>query len=195
MKKLGIVLLLLPTICFAQKKKHWYNNYWVSANVSLLHSIAKRGTGLSIDAGRNLKPNIKAGVGYTFLQFDIITKVDVLNLYLEKSINSKNNQLYFFVKPGIAIPKKAKAIAETYSSFEYDNKKFGLNMQLGAGIRWKVNRHSFFLNGGYNITKYSFTTKQDILPVNPYNPFFEDPIFHTYKIYHSNILVNLGFTL
>jgi hypothetical protein len=196
MKKILLFFLVLfPTLCLAQKKKSWVKDYWVSTNLSLLHSIEKRGAGISFDAGRNLKYGIKIGAGYTFLQFDLITKIDVINAYLEKGIDGKNNALFFFAKPGIAIPKKAKQIAVKYSPYEYEDKKNGLNLLLGSGIRWKVKRHSFFLSAGYNITKYSFTAKESVLAVNPYNPFVENPIIHIYKLSNNNVIVNIGFTL
>lgn len=195
MKKIILIIFILPSICFAQQKKHWVDDYWLSANVSLLYSIEKRGSAASIDFGRNFKHGFKAGVGYSFLQQNINTKVDVINAYLEKSIDTKRNALFFFAKPGIAIPKKSELIAAKISPYEYDTKKNGLNLQLGSGIRWKVNRHSFFLNAGYNITKYSIITKQYIMPINPYNPFVDDPIIHKYKWTYNNILVNIGFTL
>jgi hypothetical protein len=68
-------------------------------------------------------------------------------------------------------------------------------MQFGTGIMWKVKRHSFLLSAGYNITKYSIITKEYVVPVNPYNPFIDAPIFHNYKLSYTNILVNIGFTL
>jgi hypothetical protein len=195
MKKIILILLLLPTIIFAQQKKQWIDNYWLSTNLSLLFSTEKRGTAISVDIGRNVKHNFKIGLGYSFLLLDVDTKVDVINAYLEKSINAKNNALFFFVKPGIAIPKKAEMLASKISPYQYEHKKNGFNIQLGSGIRWKVNRHSFFMSAGYNITNYSFTTKEYVQPVNPYNPFVEDAILHNYKWSYSNIFVNLGFTL
>jgi hypothetical protein len=195
MKTIIIFFLLIPIFCSGQQKNHWVDNYWVSTNLSLLHSVEKRGGGISFDIGRAIKNTYKAGIGYTFMQFDLDTKVDALNLYLEKSINTKKNALFFFAKPGISIPKRANLIASKFSQFDYVGKKNGFNIQLGSGIRWKVNRHSFFLSGGYNKTSFSFTSNQFLQPVNPYNPFVEDPIKHTYKLSYSNIIVNLGFTL
>jgi hypothetical protein len=195
MKKVIIIILLSPIFCTAQQKNHWIDNYWFSTNLSLLHSIEKRGAGISFDVGRNINNICKAGLGYTFIQFDLNTQVDVVNVYLEKSIDAKRNALFFFAKPGIAIPKKAMVLADKISPYEYEGKKSGFNIQLGSGIRWKVKRHSFFLSAGYNKTNFSFTAIQFVQPVNPYNPFIDDPINHTYKLSYSNIIVNLGFTL
>ena len=108
---------------------------------------------------------------------------------------SKNKALFFFAKPGLAIVKKAKSLSNKLSPYEYINKKNGLNVQIGSGIRWKIKRHSFFLNGGFNVTNFSFLTKQFVIPVNPYNPFIEEPILHTYKLNYKNIFFSLGFTL
>jgi hypothetical protein len=195
MKKLFLVIIILPTICFAQQKKQWLDKYWLSTNLSLLFSVEQKGTAANVDIGKTFKHGLKVGLGYSFLQFDINTKVDVVNAYLEKSIDTKSKALFFFAKPGIAIPKKIEILATKISPYEYNSKKNGFNIQLGSGIRWKVKRHSFFLSAGYNITNYSFTTKEFVRPVNPYNPFVDDPIIHNYKWRYSNILVNLGFTL
>jgi hypothetical protein len=195
MKKIFLMMLIFPATCFAQQKKHWIDNYWLSTNLSLLYSVQKRGTAASIDVGRNFSPGFKAGAGYSFLQLDENTNVDVISAYLEKSIDTKTKALFFFAKPGVAIPKKTKTIASKISPYEYDNKKNGLNMQFGTGIMWKVKRHSFLLSAGYNITKYSIITKEYVVPVNPYNPFIDAPIFHNYKLSYTNILVNIGFTL
>ncbi len=195
MKKIFLMLLILPAACFAQQKKQWITNYWLSTNLSLLYSVQKRGTAASVDVGRNFSSGFKLGAGYSFLQLNENANVDVINAYLEKSIDTKTKALFFFAKPGIAIPKKTKTMASKISPYEYEDKKNGLNMQFGTGIRLKVKRHSFFLSAGYNITKYSITTKEYLLPVNPYNPFIDAPIFHNYKFSYSNILVNIGFTL
>ena len=195
MKYIIIFFWILPQIGIGQQKKSWIDHYWVSANLSLLHSIEKRGSGFCIDMGRNFKSNYKLGIGYSFLQFDEITKVNVVNVYLEKSINAKNNQLFFFAKPGITLPHHIKILAANKSPYEFYEKQNGYNLQLGSGIRWKVNRHSFFLNGGYTITNFSFTAKEFLVPINPYNPFADDPINHKYKLSYSNIIVNIGFTL
>ena len=195
MKNIFLLILLLPNFCAAQKKKNWINDYWFSTNLSLLHSIEKRGASLNFDVGKNFIHNFKIGAGYSFLLLDLDTRVDVINAYFEKSIDTKNNALFFFAKPGIAIHKNTLNLASKISPYEYMGKKNGFNFQIGSGIRWKVKRHSFFLSAGYNFTNYSFTTKEYIQPVNPYNPFVEDAIIHNYKWSYSNILVNLGFTL
>ncbi len=195
MKYIFLIALLLPNFCEAQKKKNWINDYWFSTNISLLHSIKKRGNALSFDVGKNFKHNSKIGVGYSFLLLDLDTKVDVINAYFEKSIDTKNNALFFFAKPGLAIPKNTLTLASKISPFEYVGKKNGFNFQFGSGIRWKVKRNSFFLSAGFNFTNYSFTTKEYLQPVNPYNPFEENFVLHNYKWNYSNILVNLGFTL
>jgi hypothetical protein len=111
MKKIFLMMLIFPATCFAQQKKHWIDNYWLSTNLSLLYSVQKRGTAASIDVGRNFSPGFKAGAGYSFLQLDENTNVDVISAYLEKSIDTKTKALFFFAKPGVAIPKKTKTIA------------------------------------------------------------------------------------
>lgn len=195
MKKILIILFTFPCFCFAQQKKHWLDYYWLSNNLSLLYTVENKATGASIDLGRNFKHGLKLGAGFGFIQFDENTKVDIVNAYFEKSIDSKNKALFFFAKPGLAIVKKAKSLSNKLSPYEYVNKKNGLNVQIGSGIRWKIKRHSFFLNGGYNVTNFSFLTKQFVIPVNPYNPFIEEPILHTYKLNYKNIFFSLGFTL
>lgn len=195
MKKILIILFIFPCFCFAQQKKHWLDHYWLSNNLSLLYTVENKATGASIDLGRNFKYGLKLGAGFGFIQFDENTKVDIVNAYFEKSIDSKNKALFFFAKPGLAIVKKAKSLSNKLSPYEYVNKKNGLNVQIGSGIRWKIKRHSFFLNGGFNVTNFSFLTKQFVIPVNPYNPFIEEPILHTYKLNYKNIFFSLGFTL
>ena len=195
MKKILVILFIFPCICFAQQKKHWIDHYWLSSNLSLLYTYENRATAASIDVGRNFKPGLKLGAGYGFIHFDENTKVNIVNAYFEKSIDTKNRALFFFAKPGLAIVKKAKSLSNKLSPYEYVTKKNGLNVQIGSGIRWKIKRHSFFLNGGYNVTNFGFVTKQYVLPVNPYNPFVEEPIIHNYKLNYKNIFMSLGFTL
>jgi len=195
MKISFIILLIFPMICFAQQKKHWVDNYWLSTNLSLLYSIENLGNAAAIDIGRSFKHGFKIGAGYNFVQFDEDTKVDVVNAYFEKSIDTKTKSLFFFAKPGIAIPKKAKILSNKISPYEYVAKKNGFNFQVGSGIRWKIKRHSFFLNAGYNITNFSFDTREFIMPVNPFNPFVEEPIMHNYRLNYKKIFMSIGFTL
>ncbi len=195
MKKLFIICtLLFPTLINAQNK-NWLNKYWLSTNISLLYSNEKKGTGFSIDAGRNFKYGLKAGVGYSFLQFAANKKVDIINAYLEKSIDVDKSALFFFAKPGIAIPNKPKIQVKEFSFYDYENAKSGLNFQFGSGIRWKIKRHSYFLSAGYNISQYEFTTKQSLRFINPLNPFETETIYHNYKLAYTKLFINIGFTL
>jgi hypothetical protein len=195
MKKIFIIIGFFISLSTNAQKKNWVDNYWLSTNVSLLFSNEKRGTGMSIDAGRNFKYGIKVGLGYSFLQFDADKKADILNAYFEKSIDAEKRSLFFFAKPGIAIANKPKKQAEKISYFEYESAKTGLNLQLGSGIRWKIKRHSYFLSAGYNISQYSLITKESIKFINPINPDLIETVYHTYKWNYNKILVNIGFTL
>jgi hypothetical protein len=177
------------------QKKNWIDKYWLSTNISLLFSNDKRGTGLSIDAGRNFKHGIRLGAGYSFLQFDENKKVDIVNAYIEKSIDTDKRSLFFFAKPGIAMPNKAKTLASKISFYEYRDAEAGLNLQLGTGIRWKIKRHSYFLSAGYNITQYSFNTTEKLRFVNVFIPETFEEVIHNYKFSYNKILINIGFTL
>ncbi len=189
-----LVAFIFPQAVNAQKK-NWIDQYWVSASVSLLFGNDKMGTGYAVDAGRNFEHGFKAGVGFGYLQFDAFKKATIFNAYLEKGIAFDKKALFFFAKPGIAIPIKPKEQANKISFYDYDNAKMGGNLQFGSGIRWKIKRHSYFINAGYNITGYSFTTKETIGFVDPFNPVFNETIIHKYKLSYTNILVNIGFTL
>lgn len=194
MKKIFLgFAFLLPIITNAQKKK-WINNYWISSNASFLYSSEKRDIGFSVDAGRNLKKNFKAGIGYSFIQFSSEKNVAVINAVLEKSIEAEKRALYFFVKPGFAFPLKPKVQVKNFSYYAFENSKPGLNLQLGSGIRWKINRHGYFLNAGYNISRYNFTTKQTVT-YNLINNLQTETILHKYKIGYNKIMVNIGFIL
>jgi hypothetical protein len=188
------ITFIIPITVNAQKND-WINNYWVSTNVSLLFGNDKLGTGFAVDVGRDFKHAVKAGIGLAYLQFDSYKNATIINFYLEKSISSDKRDLFFFAKPGIAIPNRPKDQASKISFYEYKNAKMGGNLQFGSGIRWKIKRHSYFISTGYNFTNYSFTTKQTIGIVNPLNPSLAENIIHNYRLSYSNILVNIGFGL
>ncbi len=194
MKKLILYFaILLPIITNAQKK-NWIKNYWISANTSFLFDTDKRHIGFSVDAGRNLKHNLKAGIGYSYIQFDKEKNIAVVNAIVEKSIEADKRALYFFAKPGIAIPLKPKVHVKNFSYYEFENYKAGFNLQLGSGIRWKINRHGYFLNAGYNISNYSFTTKQTVT-YNVINTLKTETHYHTYKVGYNKVMINIGFIL
>ncbi len=195
MKKALIICALFYSTLINAQNKNLLDKYWLSTNISLLYSNEKRGTGLCIDAGRNFKYGLKAGIGYGFLQFAANKKVDIINAYLEKSIEVDKRALFFFAKPGVAIPNKPKTQVKEFSFYEYENAKAGLNFQFGSGIRWKIKRHSYFLSAGYNISQFEFTTKQSLRFINPLNSFETEIIYHNYKLAYNKFLINIGFTL
>jgi hypothetical protein len=197
MKRFALFYLIaLPIIADAQKKGSSINNYWIASNISLLFDTDYKGTGIGIEAGRYLKKGIAVGMGYNFLQLNNTNKVNVLQATIEKSIGDKKSKLFFFAKPGIAFAKNQKLQTTKYTNLEYYKSKAGFNLQVGSGIRWMINRHSYFLNAGYNFTNYTLYTKEyQSVPVDPYNPFFEDAVVHTYKLNFTKLIISIGFTL
>jgi hypothetical protein len=201
MKKYILLLNVLITIsCIAQQKNKWYDKYWAGANVSILFSSETNtnnsgiSVGANVDVGKNLKNNYKLGVGYGHLQFDAITKINTLTIYSEKSFTSKKRALFFFAKPGIAFAVNKLELANALSWFEYYKSTPGFQLQVGSGIRWMINRHSYFISAGYNSTKYKIFSKEYPVAVDPYNPFVDEPIVHTLKLHHTKVMVNFGFT-
>ena len=97
MKKLFIICLIFPSFCLGQKNNNWLKNYWLSSNVSIIYSVENVGTAVAADVGRSFKKGFKIGAGYNFLQFDKATQLDVVHVYLEKSIDTKSRALFFLL--------------------------------------------------------------------------------------------------
>ena len=66
-------------------------------------------------------------------------------------------------------------------------------MQAGAGIKWMVGRHNFFISTGVTKAAYSIYTTEYPVPVDPYNPFVENPVSHQYKFKFARLAFNMGF--
>jgi hypothetical protein len=95
----------------------------------------------------------------------------------------------------MALPSKPKEQLTTVSRFDFEKTKLGMYLQGGVGIRWMVNRHRFFISTGLSKTTYGFTAKQFTVPVDPYNPLYEEAILRQYKFAFTRMQFNMGFTL
>jgi hypothetical protein len=203
MKTLLILILLVNSvICNGQQKKCWIDNYWASANVSILLTASDYetntktiGTGFTIEAGRNLLKKYRVGLGYSLIQLNEIDKIKTYNIYIEKFIKDKSRELYFFAKPGIACVANANEMISKVNRFELNKSKAGFNFQVGTGIRWKIKRNSFNLGAGYHLIKYSIVSNEYPIAVDPYNPFEQPLIKHTYKFEKSRVVINIGISL
>lgn len=195
--KVKIILLCLitlsTTITNAQLKK-WYKNYWVGGNVAFLLSTESKATGFAVNAGRNIK-SFKVGLDYQSIDFTTYTRVKIVSLYFDKSIEGKGNQLYFFAQPGLAYISNGKKELSYITGYEYKGNNPGMNVQIGSGIRWMVKHHSFYLRAGFNATSYTLLANDYPFPLNPYNPFKEDIVVHKYTKTFNKIEVRFGFNL
>ena len=189
-----LCLIILSTTNTNAQSKKWYKNYWAGGNIAFLLSTQSNATGFAINAGRNIK-TFKVGLDYQLIDFTTYTKVKIVSLYFDKSIQGKGKQLYFYAQPGLAFIANGKKDLSYISRYEYEGNKPGLNLQIGSGIRWMVKQHSFYLRAGYNATSYTLLANDYPVPINPYNPFKEDVVVHKYRKEYYKIEVRLGFNL
>ena len=189
-----LCLVLFTTIQANSQSKKWYKNYWVGGNMAFLLSTETKATGFAINAGRNIK-SFKVGLDFQSIDFTKFTRVKIVSLYLDKSIQGKKNQLYFYAQPGLAYIANGKKELSYISRYEYEASKPGMNLQIGSGIRWMVKQHSFYLRAGFNATSYTLLANDYPFPINPYNPFKEDVVVHKYTKAFNKIEVRLGFNL
>jgi hypothetical protein len=193
----AIFSLFISTQTSAQQKnRNKLQKFWIGASTALLNGTAnkKLGTAFFIDAGLFLKHNYMLGIGGGAINFDEKRDATIFYGYAEKNIGNNKRKLFFYAKPGITLPSKPKEQFATISRFDFEKAKLGMHLQSGVGIRWMVNRHSFFISTGFSKTTYSFTAKQYTVPVDPYNPFYEEAIIHQYKLAFTRMQFNMGFT-
>ena len=197
--KIALVLLCLfcnSACSFAQQKKAgWYKNYWVGVNASLLKGTEDERTTIAAfaDIGRHAKHNFMFGAGTGFVNFQNNKKASVIYGYAEKNIGDKNRKLFFYSRPGIAFANKPVMQVQEISRFEYWKNNPCLHLQAGGGIKWMVDRHSFYLSTGFSKTTYSIFTKEYPVPVDPYDPFTEAAIVHKYEFVFNKLIFNMGF--
>lgn len=195
-------LLVTALVCFccaagnAQTKKNWYDKYWVTASTSFLKGAASDYSGIAgyFAAGRYIKKDLLAGAGVGLVNFN--DNNDALLLYgsFEKDIMVKSRSLFFYAKPGVAFANKPIKQLEGIDMNEYDNARPGFAVQAGAGIKWMIGRHNFFISTGVTKAAYSIYTTEYPTPVDPYNPFVENPIKHQYQFKYARLAFNMGFT-
>lgn len=197
MRRLFFILLICCS-CFAgsaQTKKHWYDKYWLSASTSILKGAASDYTGIGGYGalGCYIKKDLLAGAGVGFINFKDDNNALMLYANFEKDIIVKSRRLFFYAKPGLAFANKpAKQIAGMDRN-EYDKARPGFSAQAGAGIKWMVGRHNFFISTGITKAAYAVYTTEYPIPVDPYNPFVENPITHQYKFNFARLSFNMGF--
>lgn len=189
----GLFLIFCNATLFAQQKK-WYDDYWVSANVNLLFS-QNNNTGGGMDFGKTIKNNYVIGMGFDVQQFNEIAKATTLHLYAEKFIKGKKRELYFFGTPGVAFSNNTEQHLQQISRFEYKKSIPGFHLHFGSGIRWMVKRHAFFINAGYGISNYKILANNYPIPIDPYNPFYEDVVVYQYKLQYQRVVISLGVRL
>ena len=190
-------MTLLFSVAFSQQQKQpWYTNYRVGANTSLLKGSADEYTTIAAfaDAGRYLKNNFLIGAGGGFINFQNNKKVTVVYSYIEKNIGGNKRKLFFYAKPGAAFAYKPAVQLQSLDRNEYWKTVPGFHLQAGTGIRWMIDRHSFFISTGLSKTGYAIYTKEYPVVVDPYNPFVENAIVHTYKFAFNKLQFNIGFT-
>lgn len=190
-----VFLLSSSAGSFAQQKKAaWYKNYWIGINTSLLRGAEDEKTTIAAfaDIGRYAKHNFMFGAGAGFINFQNNRKATVVYGYAEKNIVDKNRKLFFYTRPGVAFAYKPLMQVQEINRFEFWKKSPGLHLQAGAGIKWMVGRHSFYISTGFSKTTYSIFTKEYPLPVNPYDPFTESAIIHKYEFAFNKLIFNMG---
>jgi hypothetical protein len=194
MKYISIFILFITNLQAPAQKKHWIDKYWLASSVQVLYG-QNTGTGVHVDIGKTIGQHFNIGMGYGYMEFNEIQKANLFSLYAEAFVKQRNTQLYAFIKPGMALAHKAKDQLATLSRWEFSKSNMGSNLQLGTGVRFMVKRHAFFIQAGYSTTNYSMHAKEYTTPVDPYNPFYEDPINHTYKLQFQKIVLSLGIRL
>ncbi len=195
MRMLFIILLCGCTVVNAQTKKRWYDSYWLNVNTSFLKGAASDYSGIAayIAAGRYIKKDLLAGAGVGFVNFKDNSNALMVYGSFEKDIIGKNRRLFFYAKPGLAFANKPTIQLEGIDRNEYDNARPGFAVQAGAGIKWMVGRHNFFISTGVTKAAYSIYTTEYPVPVDPYNPFVENPVSHQYKFKFARLAFNMGF--
>ncbi|MGF2414151.1 hypothetical protein [Ferruginibacter sp.] len=196
------VLAIVFFICcstgvFAQQKKSgWLKKYWIGINTSLLKGSEdeKMTVAAFADIGRYVKHNFMFGAGTGFINFQNDKKATVIYGYAEKNVGNNNRKLFLYTRPGIALAHKSLMQLQEIDRFEFWKKNPGLHLQAGAGIKWMVGRHSFYISTGFSKTTYSIFTVEYPLPVDPYDPFTESAIVHKYEFAFNKLIFNMGLT-
>jgi hypothetical protein len=195
MKFLLLVITLLPIFGFSQTQKKWYDTYWIGANTSVHTGSGYLDVGYGLNAGKKIK-DYRIGLDYQVLEFTAPSKAKIISIYLDKSIKDKKRELFFYALPGLAYPlNTGMQISDISNRFEYKGKDPGFNFQLGTGIRWNVKRHSYYLSSGFSFTKFKLKATEYPIAINPYNPFIENGIVHTYTKQYNKVQVKFGFNL
>ena len=199
MKKAAVTICLLYscTVASAQQQKNsLYKNYHFGINTAILKGSGEEKATIAAfaDAGRSIRHNFIVGAGAGFLDFQNEKKATAVYAYGEKNTGGKNRQLFVYVKPGLAFAYQPQMQLQNIDRFEYFKRENGLFIQSGVGIKWMVNRHSFFLGTGVSRLSYKIYSKEHPVPVDPYDPFMEAAIVHQYKFVFSKLLFNMGFT-
>ncbi len=199
MKTFVIIILIIiksSVLGLSQSTKKTYNSAWANVNLSAL-IVANNylATGFTTEAGVMLSNNFKGGVGYSFLHFSKIEKINTYNIYLEKSIKDKSNEVFLFVSPGFAKLIKGQLLANSLSGYEYTKTKMGYDIKMGVGIRWMVKKIGFTLATGYEKVHYELITTEYPVAINPYNPFYEESVKHTLLFKKTRVFVKLGISI
>ncbi len=191
--KLLIIIgcLLLGCIDLVGQKK-WYDTYFFDANAVLIYGTENT-SGYNIAIAKKVKPDISIGLGLASYGYKNETNVKVAELVFEKSISENNKSIFLQVKPGLNFLTNPEELLPTWSSFEFEKSTVGTNLYAGIGVRFNVKRHAFVISVGAQQAKYNVVAYEYPEPVNPYVPFVEDKLKHTYKYKHQKMLISLGF--
>lgn len=193
------IFLLCMFLCCntvaAQKHKKWFDNYWLSVNTSLLKGASSDYSSIAGFAavGRYIKKDILAGAGVGYVNFKDNNNAVMVYGSFEKDIVGKKRSLFFYAQPGLSFANKPIKQLEGIDGNEYNTSKPGFAAQAGAGIKWMVGRHNFFISTGILKTTYSIHTTEYPVPVDPYNPFVEEPIAHEFRFKFVKLSFNMGF--
>jgi hypothetical protein len=198
----NFILILVLLLCFVatiaqQKSESGIHKYWAGISTALISADAgkKLGTVFFVDAGIFARRSFMFGGGGGIISFADDKTATVLYGYVEKNAGNDKRKIFVYAKPGIAFANKAeKQIERIGGGLAYYKKQPGLHLQGGVGIKWMVKRHSFFISTGYARTAYNIFAKEYRAPVDPYNPFKEEPIIHKYELTFGRLLFSMGFT-